>query len=363
MIKATSDIVVTDFIIQVTAGENLTADDTVYISTADGKAYKTDADDNTKIDFIGFVQETTSINNSVNIVHTGLYDGLSGLTVGVPYWLSGTAGAITSTKPSHAVRVGNAVNATTIKIAPRNNVQTFLADGTWRKPTFGNYAKIQAWGAGGSGGNYDTADQGNGGGGGGGYTERIIPLDEMGATETITIGIGGAAVTTTANGNAGGNTTVGSHVTAYGGGGGGGTNAGQNAGGGGGGFSGVGGNAAGNTAGAAGAGVGAYAGGVGGVDANGGRGHFGGGGGGGSQTSSRDGGASEYGGGGGGNGRYFTGGTPGNGGVSKFGGNGGAGAAYTGTGVTGSVPGGGGGGSTRGTSGAGANGKVVITVF
>ena len=100
------------------------------------------------------------------------------------------------------------------------NYQTFTSSGTWTKPSgysASSRVLIQAWGAGGSGGRGNKS----GGGGGGGYTERWLTLSSMGATETITIGAGGAAVTADSTaGNSGGNSTVGSLVTAYGGGGG-----------------------------------------------------------------------------------------------------------------------------------------------
>jgi hypothetical protein len=125
--------------------------------------------------------------------------------------------------------------------------QTFNSSGTWNKPASGNIALIQCWGAGGSGAKHSTVTEEAGGGGGGGYTERLVLLSSLGATETVTVGAGGAGVSGTADGNAGGNTTFGSHLTAYGGGAGSQstTNA---AGGGGGGAIGAGGNASGSTA-------------------------------------------------------------------------------------------------------------------
>jgi hypothetical protein len=100
------------------------------------------------------------------------------------------------------------------------NVQTFDASGTWTKPAgyaAGSRVYIQAWGAGGSGGR-NTTTTFPGGGGGGGYNERWLTLSSLGATETITIGAGGASRTgSNQNGANGGNTTVGSLLSAYGG--------------------------------------------------------------------------------------------------------------------------------------------------
>lgn len=96
--------------------------------------------------------------------------------------------------------------------------QTFSASGTatWTKPAFGTVALIQVWGAGGGGGNSNTAGT-SGGGGGGAYAERIVALSSLGATETVTVGAGGIGRSTAAAGGTGGNSSFGSHVTAYGG--------------------------------------------------------------------------------------------------------------------------------------------------
>lgn len=94
--------------------------------------------------------------------------------------------------------------------------QTFDSSGTWTKPSNGSMALIEVWGAGGSGSNNSTATQQNGGAGGG-YAYRLMKLSDLGSTETVTIGAGGAARTTIANGVTGGDSSFGSWVTAYGG--------------------------------------------------------------------------------------------------------------------------------------------------
>jgi hypothetical protein len=247
------------------------------------------------------------------------------------------------------------------------DVQSFDSSGTWNKPSgyaAGSRVLVQAWGAGGSGGRHSTAGS-VGGGGGGGYNEVWLSLSQFSATETITIGAGGASRTgSNQTGAQGGDTTVGSLLTAYGGGGGG-----QGgAGGGGGGQLSAGSNGAAALAkpglpfivaefdsDAFRQGTGNY------------YGtkqypssdlsafwHGGGGGAGGSTNTIYSSGAASVRGGGGGGGN-----TTGSGGTSSFGGNGGASGA---TGTAGSQPGGGGGGGTS-TSGAGGAGRVIITVF
>lgn len=237
------------------------------------------------------------------------------------------------------------------------DTQTFLASGTWTKPTFGTIARIQTWGAGGGGtggGGAATGSNNCPGGGGGGYNERIIALSALGATETVTIGTGGTggiqAVTPTPPGD-GGNTTFGSWLTGYGGGGGGDGSTGTQVGGGGGGPLGA---ASRTTAGAPGSpfsGAGT-SGGIGGF------GMYSGGGAGATAGASFAGGNAFYGGAGGGS--VHTTVSVGIGGTSILGGNGGAG--VNGTGVAGSQPGGGGGGGSS-LGGAGGDGKVVVTVW
>jgi hypothetical protein len=255
------------------------------------------------------------------------------------------------------------------------NTQTFDASGTWTKPAgyaAGSRVYIQAWGAGGSGSRHSTAATA-GGGGGGGYNERWLLLSNFGATETITIGAGGAARTgSNLAGAQGGNSTAGSLLTGFGGSGG--TSPGDASifGNGGGQLSAGSANTPGlpnimaaiKTAGSSDTPIVFYIGGGFGNRSNiensasaslGPFAAFNHGGGGGSNTTpSSIGAASVWGGGGGGGASSSSAG-----GTSSFGGNGGAGGA---TGVAGSQPGGGGGGGTT-TSGAGGAGRVIITVF
>lgn len=247
------------------------------------------------------------------------------------------------------------------------DVQTFDISGTWTKPAGRTIAIVDEWGAGGSGGVNETA-----GGGGGAYSRLVFPLSALGATETITIGAGGPAVSASGNGNAGGNTTFGALSTIYGGGagGGGGTNGG---GGGGGGQNSAGGNGAINSAGAGGGPLGGAAGstGAGGVAemSGGGGGHAAGGNGGyavwggaggSGMVSGSNAGNSKMGGAGGGGARAAT---SNSGGTSEGGGNGGAGGAGAAAGTAGSQPGGGGGASGSGTSGKGGDGRIIVTTL
>lgn len=257
--------------------------------------------------------------------------------------------------------------------------QVFDASGTWTKPGTGTVALIQAWGAGGSGGRGGAA-HGGGGGGGGAYIEKLVAVASLSAAVTVTIGAGGVAISADdTDGNVGGDTTFGAYLAAYGGGGGSGDNAGDNAGGGGGGLTSAGSTAVTTTGGTGGGPAGSIGGastaaannanpfgGAGGGSANsaGGVGLYGGGGGGAGDTITTGlaGGASVFGGGGGGGGCGATAGGAG-GSAIIHGGNGGAGGFDANVGTDGTAPGGGGGGSESGNSGAGAAGRVVVTVW
>jgi len=209
-------------------------------------------------------------------------------------------------------------------------VNTYTLSGIWNKPVADSTSRvfIQAWGAGGSGACIPQGSNIAEGGGGGEYTESWFILSELGTTETITVGVGGAAQAPNAVGEAGGNSTFGSLMTAHGGGGG---------------AKSSGGAVIAASGGAPFALTGFY-----GVDS--------------SETgfySAATGGQSIYGGGGGG----ITGGA---GGTSAYGGDGGASSVTDSVdGVTGVSPAGGGGGCRADTasSGAGGSGKIIVTVF
>jgi len=107
------------------------------------------------------------------------------------------------------------------------STQIFTSTGaqTWTKPNYGSVGLIQLWSAGGSGNRQSNSVNGIGGNGGG-YAMTLVPLSALNATETVTIGAGGSAVTgSNGNGVTGGNSSFtiagGSGITLSGGGGGG----------------------------------------------------------------------------------------------------------------------------------------------
>ena len=96
----------------------------------------------------------------------------------------------------------------------------FTASGSYTKPAGLKAVKVSAVGGGGGGAEGPSAQRG-GGGGGAGTAIAHIPASVLAASETVTIGAGGAGgVTVGVSGTAGGTTSLGTLLTAAGGGGG-----------------------------------------------------------------------------------------------------------------------------------------------
>ncbi len=263
----------------------------------------------------------------------------------IPVANGGTGGATASAARANLNAQETLVSGTNIKTingvsvlgtgdlavgSPIVQTQTLTSgSGTWSKPTSGGYQwlQIEMWAAGGSGG---RSAYGAGGGGGGAYFSTIVPLSYLAASESYTVGAGGAVRTSNGSGNSGGNTsfTLTNHpvksgvITADGGAGGG--------------YG-----ASNSTASGGAAGVGYQ-----GTQSNGASG-----GGNGVDGSS----AVLYGGAGGGGRNGSSPSISALGGASVFGGDGGN------AGQSGAVPGGGGGGQVNGNSGAGGAGQIRLT--
>jgi hypothetical protein len=294
---------------------------------------------------------TFTIDQTANYTWTGYHDFND-------FEFANASGTNATTTDTHNVE--NLVVNTNINNQPIAGISLFASTtkytttgaNTWTKPSGAVYVCVELWGGGGSGGT-DTGNQNaSGGGGGGAYATHCYDADDLGGTETVTVGAGGAAVTGASdNGNNGGASSFGSHVSVGGG---------------------VGGvysvtdpdGGDGGTVGSVGVDAFFGQGGEEGVDHGNGSGNGGDGlysaGGGSSQDGGDNGGDSIYGGGGGG-------GQNGTGGASTFGGAGGAGCTGSSDAVAGSAPAGGGGagGCNFGDedSGAGGDGMAIITTW
>lgn len=367
-----------------TAGETITAGQVLYLKQADTRWYKASVsirEASTTVLGIAQGSGTAGVAISGGVLISGVDTNQTGLTSGSNYFLSSTAGTISTATTTRII--GRAKSTTSIYfntsslvegITTINNTFTgvnvfngitiasssvtiFNGSGTWTKATQGNtgtVAFIEAWGGGGAGGARATVSAG--GGGGGSYNSRFVPVSLLGATETVTVGAGGVGAGGSSIGASGATSTFGAWLSAPGGGGGNIDSSADACGGGGGGPLSGGGTASGLNPGEA--GLPGFP-----ISSKGSCTIFTAsssmsGAGGGSGVGASNGGNSLYGGAGGGgiNTGYGLGGT------STFGGNGGN-ASSTANGSDGSIPGGGGGASLGNTAGSGGSGRVKITIF
>lgn len=109
-----------------TAGENLSAGEAVYCSDGSGgltagQWYLTDADltyaSNLAV-VVGFAYEAITSGSEGTIQLAGQVTGLTGLTAGTTYYISATAGEVTSTAPTNSRAVGVADSTTSLIMAP-----------------------------------------------------------------------------------------------------------------------------------------------------------------------------------------------------------------------------------------------------
>ena len=168
--------------------------DTLYPSQKAVKAY---------VDGVGVANATATVRGVVEVATQAQVDAGTAL---------GETGASIVVTPS------------TLKASQVPIVRTYLnaaSPATWTKPAGLKYIVVEVQAAGGGGGGSQSGTgQTAGGGGGGGYSRKLVAVASLGATETVTIGVGGAGGSGNANGSTGETSSFGSHASATGGGGG-----------------------------------------------------------------------------------------------------------------------------------------------
>jgi hypothetical protein len=102
------------------------------------------------------------------------------------------------------------------------SLRTYSFNTTWVKPDGLRAVRVRLVGGGASGGGCAATSSSQraeaGGGGAGGYSEKLISVVDLGDTEPVTVGAGGAGASPGANdGNPGGTSSYGSHLSASGG--------------------------------------------------------------------------------------------------------------------------------------------------
>ena len=104
-----------------TSGEAIAINDVVYFKESDALWYKADADLTATFDQlqIGICKTlATASGQTIQVAISGPVSGFSGLTVGSKYYLSNTAGAITTTEGTNSVFIGWALSATILLFNP-----------------------------------------------------------------------------------------------------------------------------------------------------------------------------------------------------------------------------------------------------
>ena len=122
------------------AVDGTTTPQAVYLSSSDGKVYKTDsnaADTEATFKFVGFVTGSYALDDIGVVITAGEVTGFSGLTASADYYISDTAGSISSTPSTTTIyKIAKATSTTTIRIERgqkfyQNNFSlTKAADGT-----------------------------------------------------------------------------------------------------------------------------------------------------------------------------------------------------------------------------------------
>lgn len=249
------------------AGETFATGTVVYLSASDREWYKTDADDSTTYSdtIIGIAQGNGTNGSAVpgGILLSGKDTNQSGLTAGARYFLSSTAGGLSTATSSQVIGIalstteilldptildtyngyattyagtntftGTTTLATTTISGPATfsggitghastTVRTYTASSTYAVPAGLEYLDIWLCGAGGgsaglAGGH--TNHEGGAGGGGGGCAYEQLSAAELAGTSSIAVTIGSRGTAGSGgDGGTGGTTQFSSFLSATGG--------------------------------------------------------------------------------------------------------------------------------------------------
>ncbi|MDF1498511.1 MAG: hypothetical protein P1P85_04135 [Patescibacteria group bacterium] len=87
----------------------------VFVKASDGEIYACDADDSTKLDFIGFAITNSTDANPITVQTDGIVNGFTGLTVGSSYYVQNNK-TIGTSKGTATILVGRAISSTELII-------------------------------------------------------------------------------------------------------------------------------------------------------------------------------------------------------------------------------------------------------
>ena len=106
--------------ITLTTSANITALNAISAITSAAAKSNATSNDSAANNFIGFALHGATSGDPVIVQVSGVVTGFTGLTAGSTYYLSDTAGAISTSAGSQSRKIGIAINATTILIKHDN---------------------------------------------------------------------------------------------------------------------------------------------------------------------------------------------------------------------------------------------------